>query len=128
MTVQTFGDYVEWHPHIHSITADRLFRERGVRIARDNQKGQTAVAQYILRNPFSVGKITSTSSSGMVVYKSKMPHRMIKGVKKILLFTPQRSLLLPSPSISRIRTFSWCTIKAGTQIRCAGIDCRSPMK
>ena len=135
MTIQTFGDYAKWHPHIHSITADGLFRangvfhvmprvgtkplaelfcaeilkmlkkegliddhfiamimkwrhtsvfsvDNGVRITRDDQKGQTAVAQYILRSPFSAGKITYTKSSGMVVYKSKMTHRKIKGGKK----------------------------------------------
>ena len=30
MTIQTFGDYAKWHPHIHSITADGLFRANGV--------------------------------------------------------------------------------------------------
>lgn len=30
MTIQTFGDYAKWHPHIHSIVADGLFRENGV--------------------------------------------------------------------------------------------------
>jgi len=30
MTIQTFGDYAKWHPHIHSIVADGLFRRSGV--------------------------------------------------------------------------------------------------
>lgn len=30
MAIQTFGDYAKWHPHVHSITADGLFDERGV--------------------------------------------------------------------------------------------------
>jgi hypothetical protein len=30
MTIQTFGDYAKWHPHIHSITADGLFRLNGI--------------------------------------------------------------------------------------------------
>jgi len=25
MTVQTFGDYARWHPHIHALVADGLF-------------------------------------------------------------------------------------------------------
>ncbi len=29
-TIQTFGDYAKWHPHIHSIVADGLFRRSGV--------------------------------------------------------------------------------------------------
>lgn len=30
MTIQTFGDYAKWHPHIHSIVADGLFRRSGM--------------------------------------------------------------------------------------------------
>jgi len=30
MTIQTFGDYAKWHPHIRSIIADGLFRENAV--------------------------------------------------------------------------------------------------
>jgi hypothetical protein len=30
LTIQTFGDYAKWHPHIHSIVADGLFRRNGV--------------------------------------------------------------------------------------------------
>jgi len=30
ITIQTFGDYANWHPHIHSIVADGLFRRNGV--------------------------------------------------------------------------------------------------
>jgi hypothetical protein len=30
MTVQTFGDYAKWHPHIHSIVADGLFSRGGI--------------------------------------------------------------------------------------------------
>jgi len=30
LTIQTFGDYAKWHPHIHAIVADGLFRRSGV--------------------------------------------------------------------------------------------------
>ena len=30
MAIQTFGDYARWHPHIHVLLADGLFRENGV--------------------------------------------------------------------------------------------------
>ena len=30
MTIQTFGDYARWHPHIHSIVADGLFGRNGI--------------------------------------------------------------------------------------------------
>ena len=30
MTIQTFGDYAKWRPHIHAIVADGIFHRRGV--------------------------------------------------------------------------------------------------
>ena len=127
MTIQTFGDYAKWHPHIHSIVADGLFRRSGVfyvmpklditplaelfragvlsmlqkeeliddgfiamimkwrhtsgfsvdnsvNIARDDDKGITSLAQYIIRSPFSTKKITYNNDSGIVTYRSKMSH------------------------------------------------------
>ena len=127
MAIQTFGDYACWHPHIHAIVADGLFKETGVfyvmpnsnitplaeifrakvlamlrkeglikdkliamlmkwrhtsgfsvdnsvRISREDPQGLTAVAQYIIRSPFSLSKLTYNEESGMVVYKSKMTH------------------------------------------------------
>ncbi len=29
VTVQTFGDYARWHPHLHALVADCLFLESG---------------------------------------------------------------------------------------------------
>ncbi len=29
VTIQTFGDYVRWHPHLHALVADGLFLESG---------------------------------------------------------------------------------------------------
>jgi hypothetical protein len=39
--------------------------DNSVLIARDDQDGKTAVAQYILRNPFSASKITYTAKTSM---------------------------------------------------------------
>lgn len=119
MTIQTFGDYVRWHPHIHAIVADGLFRRSGVfyvmpktslkplaelfrarllrlmvkegviddsfiamlmkwqhtsgfnvdnsvHIARGDEKGITAPAQYIIRHPFSLNKLSYNQETGMV--------------------------------------------------------------
>jgi Putative transposase len=132
LTIQTFGDYAKWHPHIHAIVADGLFRRNGVfyempktglkplaelfrarllkllvkegviddgfvamlmkwnhtsgfnvdnsvRIAKDDQVGLSNLAQYIIRNPFSLVKLTYNNSTGMVTYRSKMTHGNIKG-------------------------------------------------
>ena len=123
MTIQTFGDYAKWHPHIHSIVADGLFSRSGVFyvmpktaihplaelfranvlsmlkkeglidddfvtmimkwrytsgfsvdnsvcIARDDETGITNLAKYIIRSPFSIGKINYNEQTGMVTYRS----------------------------------------------------------
>ena len=125
MSIHTFGDYPEkFHPHIHAIVADGLFRKTGTfyvmpdvdlkpleeifrakvlkmlkeegkidddvihklmnwkhsgfsvhnkaRVARDDEKGREALAQYIIRNTFSLEKITYHDETGTVIYRSQM--------------------------------------------------------
>jgi hypothetical protein len=43
----------------------------GARLARDDENGRESLAQYIIRNPFSVKKVTYNAASGTVIYKSK---------------------------------------------------------
>ncbi len=124
MTIHTFGNYAEkFHPHIHAIVSDGLFREtgtfyvmpeidlkpledifrasvfkmlkdegkiddvlinklvcwrhsgfsvhNGVRIARDDEKGRDAMAQYIIRNTFSLEKLTYNDETNTVIYRSR---------------------------------------------------------
>lgn len=47
---------------------------KGEQLARDDGDGQEALAQYIIRNPFSVEKIHYQQQNGTVIYKSKMTH------------------------------------------------------
>ena len=42
------------------------------RIARDDEKGRVALAQYIIRNSFSLEKLTYNQEAGTVIYRSKM--------------------------------------------------------
>ena len=167
MAIQTFGDYAKWHPHIHSLTADGLFDERGVfycmpklaeiqplaelfrakvlkllkrkgliadrlianlmqwrhtsgfsvhngvRLARDDQRGQTAVAQYILRNPFSQGKITFNDETSMVIYKSKMTHGKVEGGKRNFAVYPAYDFIaaitqhIPEKGSQMVRYYGW---------------------
>ncbi len=171
MAIQTFGDYAKWHPHIHSITADGLFDERGVfycmpkdadiqplaelfratvlkmlqrkglidnslignlmkwrhtsgfsvhngvRLARDDSKGQTAVAQYILRNPFAQGKIAFNEITGMVVYKSKMTHSKSERGKKNFAVYPVCDFIaaitqhIPEKKCQMVRYYGWYSNK-----------------
>ena len=136
MVIHTFGDYARWHPHIHVLIADGLFRKSGVfyvmprialkplrelfranvltmlkkegciddtfiekimkwrhtsgfsahngmQVKRQDTNGQEALAQYIIRSPFSLEKITYKQESGMVVYRSKMTHGKNKSNFKV---------------------------------------------
>ena len=42
------------------------------RIAKDDEKGRVALAQYIIRNAFSLEKLTYNRETGTVIYRSKM--------------------------------------------------------
>ncbi len=60
----------------------------GVRLARDDEVGQEALAQYIVRNPFSVKNISYNDATGMVVYRSKdIPSTRKGGRKNFQVFT-----------------------------------------
>ncbi len=41
-------------------------------IAKDDEKGRVALAQYIVRNTFSLEKLTYNQETGAVIYRSKM--------------------------------------------------------
>jgi hypothetical protein len=44
----------------------------GVKIDRKDEKGWEALAQYIIRNPFSLEKIRYIAKTGTVIYRSAM--------------------------------------------------------
>ena len=124
MTIHTFGEYLDFHPHLHAIVADGLFSDDGSfhvaptrdlrplenlfrarllhmlvekgrlpperaemlrkwkhsgfslfrsrRIAPDKKDHAERLAQYIIRNSFSMEKMEITAPSGKVLYRSKM--------------------------------------------------------
>jgi len=43
----------------------------GVRLARDDENDRKSLVQYIIRDPFSVKKVTYNSASGTIIYQSK---------------------------------------------------------
>ena len=163
LTIQTFGDYAKWHPHIHAIVADGLFRRNGVfyvmprgnlkplaelfrarllrmlvkegaidesfvamlmkwnhtsgfnvnnsvRIEKGDQAGLTNLAQYIIRNPFSLAKLTYNNSTGMVTYRSKMTHG--KNKKNFSISTADEFIAaitqhIPEKSFQLVRYHGW---------------------
>ena len=46
----------------------------GVRIAPDDPAGRQALAQYIIRSPFSTVKMAYNEQTGTVIYRSKMTY------------------------------------------------------
>ena len=46
----------------------------GVRVRRDDDGGMEALAQYIIRNTFSVEKLAYIEETAAVIYRSKMSH------------------------------------------------------
>lgn len=46
----------------------------GVRVRRSDEEGRERIAQYIVRNTFSVEKMTYVKETGQVIYQSKMTH------------------------------------------------------
>lgn len=161
--IQTFGDYANWHPHLHLLVADGLFVGNGVfhvlpkvditplcelfraavlrmlkkkgriddalirnlmtwrhtsgfsvhqghQLARDDADGQEALAQYIIRNSFSVEKIKYQQETGTVIYTSKMTHGPNRSNFKI--FTPREFIAaitqhIPEKSFQLVRYYGW---------------------
>ena len=127
VAIQTFGDYLHFHPHLHILISDGVFvgthtfhalhrtdwdqvtellrarvlkffvkkkklaaREAekmrqwhhsgfgihaGHRVQRDDHDALEKLAQYILRNPFSLEKMTYYPETGQVIYRSKRNHK-----------------------------------------------------
>jgi Putative transposase len=87
----------------------------GLRIKRDDAKGRESVAQYILRNPFSVEKMTYNDKSGTVIYRSKMTHG--KNKKNFNAYTAEEFIAaitqhIPEKSFQMVRYYGWHSNKS----------------
>ena len=142
MAIHTFGEYLDFHPHLHALVADGLFARSGVfhvmpetglkpleelfrarvitflvdkgllpperarmlrgwvhsgfnvhrgrRVLSRERKDMERLAQYIIRNPFSVEKMRATepgpaSASGSILYRSGMNKQIGRNFE---VFTP----------------------------------------
>lgn len=82
----------------------------GVKIARSDEKGREALAQYIIRNPFSQEKICYIESSGTVIYRSGMSHGKHK--KNFEIFEAEEFIAsitqhIPDKSFQLVRYYGW---------------------
>jgi hypothetical protein len=82
----------------------------GVKIDRRDEKGREALAQYIIRNPFSLEKIKYISETGTVVYTSGMSHG--KNKKNFEIFDAEEFIAtitqhIPDKSFQLVRYYGW---------------------
>lgn len=111
IAIQTFGDYVRWHPHLHALVADGLFLESGYFLScRGDGRGLENLAHYIIRNAFSLEKLNYYEKTDRVVYHSKMTHG--KNKKNFELFSPLECIAaitqhILEQSFQLVRYYGW---------------------
>jgi len=82
----------------------------GMRIKRDDEQGKEALAQYIIRSPFSLEKIIYKPETGMIVYRSKMTHGRNKSNFKVFEaaeFIAAITRHIPDKSFQLVRYYGW---------------------
>jgi hypothetical protein len=82
----------------------------GNQISRDDRDGQSALAEYILRNAFSDQKITYIEDTGKVLYRSAMTHGSNK--KNFEIFSAEEFIAaitqhIPDKSFQMVRYYGW---------------------
>jgi hypothetical protein len=82
--------------------------DNSVRIAADNQEGHISLAQYIIRNTFSIDKLIYNEENGTVIYHSKMTHG--KGKKNFEVYTAEEFIAaitqhIPEKNFQMIRYY-----------------------
>jgi hypothetical protein len=97
----------------------------GVRVRRDDDGGREALAQYIIRNTFSVEKLTYMDKTATVIYRSKMSHGNNKKnfeVYKAEEFIAAISQHIPEKSFQMVRYYGWYSNKSRGMRRKQGIQ------
>jgi len=167
MVVQTFGDFLIWHPHVHVIVTAGVFgpdggfhlaptggwtelRElwRHAVLRRLNQAGILAdwqtehllswrhsgftldagpaplpardragrrrLAEYLLRAPFSLEKLTYNPASGHVLYRSEHHWRTKRNFEVFRVHDFMAALLahLPAKGVPSVRYYGWYSNKS----------------
>ena len=82
----------------------------GVKIDRKDANGREALAQYIIRSSFAMGKIQYIEDSGTVVYRSKLGHG--KNKRNFEIFSAEEFIAritqhIPEKSFQLVRYYGW---------------------
>jgi hypothetical protein len=165
--IHTFGDYARFHPHLHLVAAEGLFRKNGVfhvapraptqpledlfrarvlkllrregkiddrqirallgwkhsgfsawrgePISRRDRRAQENLAQYVMRNPFSVEKMSYVAETGTVIYRSGMSHGKHKKNFEVLdapAFIAAVTQHIPPKGFQMVRYYGWYSNRA----------------
>jgi hypothetical protein len=165
LTLHTFGEYLDFHPHLHALVADGLFTCDGVFRPRpelplkpleelfrahvlkllvdlkllppervqvlhswkhsgfnvhagdpvppEHKAELEHLAPYILRNPFSVEKMTLESPTDTVIYRSRLNPKINRNFE---VFTPTDFLAaitqhIPDKGAQMVRYYGWYSNK-----------------
>jgi hypothetical protein len=174
--VHTFGNFVNFHPHIHALVTDggftpggtfhvlpkvslagmeQLFRHRvlrmlldrgkirpervrmllswrhsgfnldaSVRVGAGDARGRETIAQYLIRAPFSVGKVRYFPNKGTVIYKTKMVKGMNRdfGIYNSLDFLAAVTAHIPNRREHMVRYYGWYSSVRRGRRRKAGLE------
>ena len=96
----------------------------GVRIARDDEEGKENLAQYIIRNTFSLEKLNYVEETGTVIYHSKMTSG--KNKKNFVVYKAEDFIAaicqhIPEKSFQMVRYYGWYSNKSRGMRRKEGI-------
>ena len=165
MAIHTFGEYLDFHPHLHALVADGLFVREGLfhvlpevslkpveemfrvriitflvdkgllpvdranmlrgwvhsgfnvhrsrRVQPDEREDLERLAQYIIRNPFSVEKMQVNQAGGAIIYQSGMSEKIHRNFE---VFTPCDFIAaitqhIPDKSFQLVRYYGWYSNK-----------------
>ena len=165
MVIHTFGEYLDFHPHLHALVADgfflrggwihvlpktrirpleELFRARTIaflvgegllppararmllswkhsgfcvhcstRVQSYQKDDLERLAQYIIRNPFSVEKMHPDSDNGTIIYRSGMNPKIKRNFE---IFTPCDFIAaitqhIPDKNFQLVRYYGWYSNK-----------------
>jgi len=171
LVIHTFGEYLGWHPHLHILCADGLFRQSGLFqcmrpvdlqelellfrdrvlnflvqagkidqatadqisawphsgfgvdngsvIAKNDTAAIERVAQYMLRNPFALSKMTYNEHSATVIYRSKRDYHSKCNFKVFSAeaFIAAITQHIPAHGFQNVRYYGWYSNKTRGQRR-----------
>ena len=85
------------------------------RIAKDDKKRREALAQYIIRNTFSLDKLSYNRETSTVLYRSKMTSG--KNKKNFQVYTAEEFIAaitqhIPEKSFQMVRYYGWYSNKS----------------